>query len=186
TEYRYDVLDQLVEAKRGKLREVFDYDVTGGLHNILADLADVERVHPFYTQEGDLLIDTPDARYENDGQGRRSKRIAKGTGETTEYLWDCRDRLREVVLPDGRRVLFTYDAFGRRVRKERVPAERRDIKAMTRLAFEQGADALPPVEVVEYLWDGDLLAGEFDPLRGARFFVHEPDSLVPMLQEEGG
>ena len=180
------MLNQLIEAKRGKLCEVFDYDVSGGLQNILKSLADVDRVHPFHTREGGLLIGTPDAWYENDGQGRRSKRIDKETGETTEYLWDCRDRLREVALPDGRRVLFTYDAFGRRVRKETVPAERRNIKAMTLLAFEKGADALPPICVVEYLWDGDALAGELDPMRGARFFVHEPGTVVPMLQQEQG
>ena len=46
TEYRYDVLGQLVEAARGKHREVFDYDVTGGLNNILTKLADVDRVPP--------------------------------------------------------------------------------------------------------------------------------------------
>jgi RHS repeat-associated protein len=186
TEYRYDVLGQLIEARRGKHNEVFDYDVTGGLQNILKSLADVDRVHPFHTREGDLLVETPEARYENDNQGRRSKRIDKETKEETAYLWDCRDRLREVRLPDGRRVLFTYDAFGRRVRKEIVPAERQDIKKMVLLAFEKGPEALPPFGVTEYLWDGNALAGEFDPEKGARFFVHEPGSLVPMLQQEQG
>jgi RHS repeat-associated protein len=186
TEYRYDVLGQLVEATRGTHCEVFDYDVTGGLHNILKSLADVDRVRPFETREGDLLTETPEALYENDGQGRRRKCIDKTTGEATEYVWDCRDRLREVRLPDGRRVLFTYDAFGRRVRKEIVPAERRDVEKMILLAFEKGPEALPPIGVVEYLWDGDALAGEFDPERGARFFVHEPGTLVPMLQQEQG
>jgi RHS repeat-associated protein len=94
--------------------------------------------------------------------------------------------LREVRQPDGRRVLFTYDAFGRRVRKEIVPAERRDVEKMVPLAFKKGPEALPPIGVVEYLWDGDALAGEFDPERGARFFVHEPGTLVPMLQQEQG
>jgi RHS repeat-associated protein len=186
TEYRYDVLGQLVEATRGKHREVFDYDVTGGLHNILKSLADVDRVHPFHTREGDLLIETPAAHYENDGQGRRTKRIDKATGEATEYVWDCRGRLREVRLPDRRRVLFTYDAFGRRVRKEVVPAERRDVARMVVLAFEKGVHALPPIGVIEYLWDGNALAGELDPMRGPRFFVHEPGTLIPMLQQEQG
>jgi RHS repeat-associated protein len=186
TAYQYDALGQLIEAVRGQHREVFDYDVTGGLQNILQGLADVDRVHPFHTREGDLLIETPEATYENDGQGRRTRRVDKETDEETAYLWDCRDRLREVRLGDGRRVLFTYDAFGRRVRKEIVPAERRDLKAMVLLAFDKGPEALPPIAVVEYLWDGGALAGEFDPGRGARFFVHEPGTLVPMLQQEQG
>jgi RHS repeat-associated protein len=186
TEYRYDALGQLIEATRRKNSEVFDYDVTGGLHSILKSLADVDHVHPFHTHEGDLLIETPEARYENDGQGRRTRRVDKATGEGTEHVWDCRGRLREVRLPDGRRVLFTYDAFGRRIRKENVPAERRDVARMVVLAFERGAEALPPIGVSEYLWDGSALAGEFDPIHGARFFVHEPGTFVPMLQQEHG
>jgi RHS repeat-associated protein len=186
TVYQHDPLGQLVEAARGKGSEVFDYDGSGGLFNVLRDLADVDRVHPFHTSEGDLLIDTPLASYENDEQGRRTRRMEKRTGDVTEYLWDCRDRLREVRLPDRRRVLFTYDAFGRRVRKQVVPAERRDIKKMILLAHEKGAAALPPISVVEYLWDGNVLAGELDPVRGARFFVHEPGTFEPMLHVEQG
>src|SRR5580704_10663868 len=49
-----------------------------------------------------------------------------------------------------------------------------------------GFATLPPIGVVEYLWDGNALAGEFDPEKGARFFVHEPGTLVPMLQQEQG
>ena len=184
TTYQYDALGQLIEAARGKHREVFDYDATGGLFNILKDLGDIDRVHPFHTREGDLLVSTPENRYENDSQGRRTKRTDKETGESEQYLWDCRDRLREVRFGDGRRLLFTYDAFGRRVRKQLVPAERQDVKAMVLLAFDKGPEALPPIGVVEYLWDGDTLAGEFNPEKGARFFVHEPGTLVPMLQEE--
>jgi RHS repeat-associated protein len=186
TTYGYDALGQLVEAVRGKHREVFDYDVTGGLHNILKSLADVDRVHPFYTKEGDLLIETPATSYENDEQGRRTARTDKKSKETERYFWDCRDRLREVRKDDGTRILYTYDAYGRRVRKETVPGERRDLKKMIVLAYEKGAEALPPIGVVEYLWDGDALAGEFDPEKGARFFVHEPGTLVPMLQQEQG
>jgi RHS repeat-associated protein len=186
TAYQYDPLGRLIEATRGAHCEVFDYDVTGGLHNILKDLAEVDRIHPFRTREGDVLAETPSARYENDAQGRRRKKIDKASGESQEYLWDCRDRLREVRFGDGRRVLFTYDAFGRRVRKETVPGERRDVEKMVWLAVTEGPEALPPIGVVEYLWDGDALAGEYDPGKGARFFVHEPGTLVPMLQQEQG
>ncbi|APR78517.1 Rhs-family protein [Minicystis rosea] len=186
TTYQHDPLGQLIEAALGRHREVFDYDGTGGLFNMLRDLADVDRIHPFHTREGDLLTETPSARYENDGQGRRTKHTKKRTGVSTEYLWDCRDRLRETRLSDGRRVLYTYDAFGRRVRKQIVPAERRDIKKMVVLAYEKGPEALPPIGVVEYLWDGNVLAGELDPEKGARFFVHEPGTFEPMLHQEQG
>jgi RHS repeat-associated protein len=71
-----------------------------------------------------------------------------------------------VLLPSGERVRFTYDAFARRVRKEVVPAERADFAGMVRLALEKGAETLPKSRVVEFLWDGDVLAADID-LRAA-------------------
>jgi RHS repeat-associated protein len=99
------------------------------------------------------------------------------TGAVTTYLWDCRDRLREVRLPDGRRVLYTYDAFGRRVRKEIVPK-----MVVADLVKADG----PTVQVTEFLWDGNALAAELDGEHGARVHVHAPRTLVPMLQAEQG
>ncbi len=67
----------------------------------------------------------------------------------TEYGWDERDLLREVRKPSGERVLFVYDAFGRRMRKEVLHRK------------EQGAQ-----RVVEFLWDKNELAAESDSHRG--------------------
>jgi RHS repeat-associated protein len=72
------------------------------------------------------------------------------------------------------------------VRKEIIPAERADFPAMVKLALEKGKDALPKSRVVEFLWDGDVLAGELDPEAGPRFFVHEPGTFDPLLQQEQG
>jgi RHS repeat-associated protein len=83
-------------------------------------------------------------------------------------------------------VLYTYDAFARRIRKEIIPAERRDYPAMVKLALAAGKDALPKSRVVEFLWDGDVLAGELDAEDGARFFVHDPGTFLPLLQQEKG
>jgi len=77
--------------------------------------------------------------------------------------------LREVKKPNGDRVLFAYDAFGRRVRKEVLPGENMAAR-----------------RVVEFVWDGDELASERDTSRGERIFVHEPGTFVPMLQVEQG
>ena len=57
---------------------------------------------------------------------------------------------------------------------------------MVKLALAEGKDALPKSRVVEFLWDGDVLAGELDPEQGPRFFVHEPGTFLPMLQQEHG
>ena len=66
-------------------------------------------------------------------------------------------RSGEVRLPSGERVAFSYDAFGRRVRKE--------------LRDEAGTLQ----RQVDFLWDGDVLAMDLDSEHGARSFVHAPD-----------
>ncbi len=196
---QYDSIGQLIAAKRGGLHEVFEYDVTGSLQNVLGDLGQVGRVRPWDMHPGNVLTATPEARYENDLRGRRTRKATKPPGsgsgqgprvgeEITDYSWDTRDRLREVKLPDGRRVRFTYDAFARRVRKEVIPAERADFAGMVKLALVAGKDALPKSRVVEFLWDGDVLAREIESgaEKKARVFVHHPGTFVPMLQAEDG
>ncbi|MEO7331380.1 MAG: RHS repeat-associated core domain-containing protein, partial [Minicystis sp.] len=85
-------------------------------------------------------------------------------------------RLREVVLPEGERVRFTYDAFGRRVRKEVLAAP----------------VGLVPTsrKTVTFLWDGDVLCEEQDSGKEEqvrkRVHVHEPGTFVPMVQAEQG
>jgi RHS repeat-associated protein len=72
---------------------------------------------------------------------------------------------------------MTYDAFGRRVRKEVIGPMR-----------PASPDALPEPparRVVDYIWDGSCLAAEIDDTRGTRVFVHQPGTLVPLLQQEG-
>lgn len=177
TQYQYDRIGQLIEAKRGAYHEVFQYDITGSLRNILSGLTPGGNARPWDTEPGNLLTRTETARYEYDKRGRRVKKIAlldakegsERAGDVTEYVWDEYDRMREVKKPDGDRVLFTYDAFSRRVRKEVLAGE------------EQAGR-----RVVEFLWDGNELAADVDSRRGARVFVHEPGTFVPMLQVEQG
>ena len=136
TTYAHDRVGRLLSAARGAHREVFEYDTAGSLTNALADLGQVGRAAPWVTERGNLLVETPEATYENDGQGRRVTRLEKSTGQTTTYAWDSRDQLREVTTGDGRRMRYIYDAFGRRVRKEIVGG--------------------PAPSTTEFLWDGDV------------------------------
>jgi YD repeat-containing protein len=56
---------------------------------------------------GNVLVAQDGTVYENDACKRRvekRERLADGSERVTRYRWDCRDRLREVALPDGRRV----------------------------------------------------------------------------------
>ncbi|WP_437291940.1 DUF6531 domain-containing protein [Sorangium sp. So ce406] len=173
TAYGYDPIGQLLEAQRGADREVFSYDAAGYVERLVQGLdhAPAEAEDPAWEiDKGDVLLRTDRARYAYDGRRRRVlKTVGAGPeAERTQYTWDCRDQLREVKLPSGERVAFTYDAFGRRVRKE---------------LFDARGDAQ---HAVEFLWDRDVLAADVDSRHGARCFVHAPGTFVPLLQAEQG
>ncbi|WP_437335245.1 PAAR-like domain-containing protein [Sorangium sp. So ce394] len=175
TTYRYDRIDQLLEAQRGSLREVFAYDAAGSLQKMVEGLGAQAASPEWDIAPGNLLRQTGKSKYTYDKRGRRIVKLDLGTrtggaeGAATEYTWDCRDRLREVRRPDGTQVRFSYDAFGRRVRKEVVPA---------------GAETAG--RAVEFVWDGDALAADLERTRGVRVFVNEPGTFVPLLQAEQG
>ncbi|XXY17422.1 PAAR-like domain-containing protein [Sorangium sp. So ce216] len=175
TAYRYDRIDQLLEAQRGSLREVFAYDAAGSLRKMLSGLETQTGSSEWEIAPGNLLQQTDRVKFTYDKRGRRVVKLDLGVregnaeGAATEYTWDCRDRLRDVRRPDGTRVRFSYDAFGRRVLKEVVPA---------------GAEVAE--RAVEFVWDGDELATDLERARGARVFVHDPGTFVPLLQAEQG
>jgi RHS repeat-associated protein len=175
TAYRHDAVGQLLEARRGARREVFAYDAAGSIQKMLEGLEaspeQAAQAEPWEIGKGNLLLGTERARYEYDKRGRRALKLEGGKApeaKRTEYIWDCRDRLREVKLPSGERVVFAYDAFGRRVRKE-VQEEDGELQ-----------------RAVDFVWDGDVLAADVDSRYGARCFVHAPGTFVPLLQAERG
>lgn len=168
--YRHDALGRLVEVRRGACQTVFEYDAAGALLGALERL-NADRPEPgaapWEIAPGNLLRRSDRAEYGYDRRGRRVlKRDLAGETGDTKYCWDARDRLREVHLPSGGQVRFTYDAFGRRVRKEVI------------------ADEGSELRVVDFVWDGDTLAADIDTQHGARCFVHEPGTLTPLLQAE--
>ncbi|HTN89772.1 MAG TPA: polymorphic toxin type 47 domain-containing protein [Sorangium sp.] len=175
TTYRYGRIEQLLEAQRGSLREVFAYDAAGSLRKMIEGLEAQTGAAEWEVAPGDLLRQTDKAKYTYDERGRRVVKLDLGArtesaeAAATEYTWDCRDRLLAVRRPDGTRVRFSYDAFGRRIRKEVVPT---------------GAEAAD--RTVEFVWDGNELAADLERTRGARVFVHDPGTFVPLLQAEQG
>ncbi|WP_434045201.1 MULTISPECIES: PAAR-like domain-containing protein [Sorangium] len=194
TTYLHDRVDHLRSAQRGTQREVFAYDPAGSITRMLTELAErssagrVAEVQEQASEQrswtidrGGVLRKTQRAAYVVDARGRRTAKVdlalfrahrpegGPPTEETmTRYTWDCRDWLREVRTPDGAYVVLTYDAFGRRVRKEVTTT------------------AVGHPRVVEFVWDGDVLAADIDSERGARTFVHEPGTFVPLLQQQDG
>lgn len=176
TTYRHDAAGQLREARRGAGLEVFDYDPAGSVTRVVEELeagrgdaADPE-AGLWEVAPGNLLREADGARYAYDRRGRRvQKRVGDGPDERrTEYVWDSRDRLREVQLPSGEQVVFSYDALGRRLRKEVRDGDGQ------------------PLRAVEFLWDMDVLAADLDSQAGERRFVHRPGTFLPLLQAERG
>lgn len=189
TTYRYDRIDQLIEATRGSAREIFEYDPIGSLVGIFSKLEELGKKPVWSMAKGNQLRATDRARYVNDGRGRRIQRVERIDGEeqVTIYGWDTKDRLREVVLPDGARVRFTYDAFGRRVRKDVLPAP--DLSGLFGTTSSE-KKSITEKRSVAFLWDGDVLCEEIDSSKAQdarkRIHVHEPGTFVPMLQAEQG
>lgn len=99
--------------------ETYSYDGEG---NRLSSHLDA--TPPVYSYQqgagGSRLVSDAEASYAYDNEGRVTLRTAI-TGETTEYVWDHRGRLVEVVLRDGvgvetGRASYVYDALDRRIR----------------------------------------------------------------------
>ncbi|MEP7119379.1 MAG: DUF6531 domain-containing protein [Byssovorax sp.] len=176
TAYTYDRMHRLVGAAQATQREVFEYDPSGSLVRMLEGLGGEPRgAEGWELKPGNVLVRSDKAKFVHDKRGRRTARVELPVGGNapadgiTEYAWDIRDRLREVKLPGGARVAITYDAFGRRVRKE---------------VSTSATTGLP--RVTELLWDGEVLAADLDSERGTRCFVHEPETFIPLLQQERG
>lgn len=174
TSYRHDAIGHLIEAQRGDRVESFEYDPAGSLVGMQLGAAAEQGAEPWVMRMGNVLARTPGARYEHDARRRRRRKIDQENGAITEYQWDCKNQLREVKLPSGERVLFKYDAFGRRTRKTVIaPVDPESIEP-------------PRIRVVDFVWDFDEVAMEIDSERGERVFVHDRTRFFPLLQRERG
>ncbi len=168
TEYAYDRAGRLISASHDDHRQVFQYDPASSLVSALDKLAGAGGSKKWKLGAGNRLLETERFAFGYDKRGRRTSKRDKQTGLITDYVWDARDRLREVRLPDGRRVTMSYDAFGRRVRKE-----------------VHASDGQRP-QVVELIWHHDQLCAELSRERGVRVFVHHPNGGAPLLHVEKG
>ncbi|MDI1477254.1 RHS repeat-associated core domain-containing protein [Polyangium sp. y55x31] len=173
--YEHDACGRLTTIRSGARAEVLDYDAAGSLSRWSTSGT---QSAPWAIRQGNVLLRTPDLEFGYDDNGRRIEerqlRDHRPEGrKETKYYWDAFQKLREVELPSGERLLFTYDAFGRRIRKQVIGP-----------APEGGG--MPPARVVEYLWDVNTLAAEMSSEGTTRAFVGQPFSPVPVLHEEDG
>jgi RHS repeat-associated protein len=189
TTYEHDAADRLLAARGRSLTAMFEHDAAG---SIIGRRSGSEISPPWSIARGNRLKATERALYWNDARGRRIRRLERaddkdpreaaprGDERETIYGWDTKDRLREVILPDGTRLRFSYDAFGRRTRKDVLGPPR-----TTGNPFEP-----PERRTITYTWDGPVLCEEIDSSKPEgsekRLHAHEPRTRFPLLQAEQG
>jgi RHS repeat-associated protein len=141
SDYDYDKTDQLTEADHeGQADESYSYDDNGNRIN-----------DGYVTGENNQLQSDGKYNYEYDAEGNRTKRTEIATGEVTEYEWDYRNRLVDVVTKDSTGNVtadaeYTYDVFDNRIAK----------------SVDADGDGAGEAEVEKFVYDGDHIALTFD------------------------
>ncbi len=141
-DYTHDVTDQLTGADYNyQTDEAYSYDSSGNRTNT-----------GYVTGTGNRLMSDGTYNYAYDAEGNRIRRTAIGTGAVTDYTWDHRNRLTEVVeragvgQPATQRVTYAYDPYNRLV---------------TRTVDADG-DGPAAATVANYIHDGNQIVLEFD------------------------
>jgi len=173
----HDTVGRLLGVEGDAVRAHLSHDPTGSI--LALSVGDAASRHE--VAAGNVLRADGSARYETDERNRRVRKIEPGDRVTT-YEWDGRDRLRSATLPDGTRVLYTYDALGRRTKK--VVVGPIDDELVQRALAGEAVDAA--MDVTETVWDGNALAMEIQGDGRRRAFVQHAASLLPLLQVEEG
>ncbi|MEG4465002.1 FG-GAP-like repeat-containing protein [Microcoleus sp. D3_18cC1] len=141
TSYSYDKLDQLTGADyTTQSDENYSYDDNGN------------RTNSGYQRGSNNQLNSDGVyNYEYDGEGNLRKRTDIVTGEVTEYSWDYRNRLTQVVGKNSggsviKSAQYSYDGLNRRIVRE-VDAD--------------GAGSAAP-QVERLVYDGQHIALTFD------------------------
>jgi len=169
--FAYDPAGRVANFGATEREEAFRYDSSDSLVARFEEASNARLT--WKVAPGNVLQETPTAKLAYDKRGRRigSRDLTstEGPEKITHHKWDARDRLREVTFPDGRRVLFDYDALDRRVKKT-----------------VYAPDSERPEKVVDYLWSGNCVVAELPHGAAPRTFVHRPGTFEPLLHEERG
>ena len=161
TEYGQVSRKSLIGADGKILSEIkYWYSPSG---NITSRLANGKRQEYKYDAKNQLLavIDAesklPVESYEYDASGNILQKTIKG--ETTTYVYDASNQLVKGVMPDGKEVLYAYDAAGRLVQEGEKSYEYGWLDKVTRI-LENGKEV-------------------------ARFEYHNNNQLAKVVRENG-
>ncbi len=119
-----------------------------------------EQSLPAVTDSNNQLLSDGTFNFTYDDEGNRTSRTKIATGEVTEYSWDHRNRLVQVVEKDSqgqvtKTVDYTYDVFDRRIAKSVTPA-------------------VGPAHIEQFIYDGPHIALRFENGNLASRYLHGP------------
>jgi RHS repeat-associated protein len=172
TDYAYDDVYQLRQAKTGPREENFTYDAVGNRESgpTVKDTAEAAYAH----DDANRMLEGRKFSYEYDDLGnQRFRYLSAARTKFWEYTWNGENRMTQAKLvKDGaniRTVTFRYDPFGRRIEKKVVDAA----GSVTRSYLYDGEDI-----VLEDENDGSTTA--------STHYVHGPGIDEPLARVSGG
>jgi RHS repeat-associated protein len=138
--YSYDSNDQITGVDHSyQTDETYGYDANGNR---------IDRGSK--ANKNNQLQSDDKFNYHYDKQGNLIRKHEKGTGEETEYTWDYRNRLTQVIVKRRGRIVeqvdYTYDAFDRRIAK----------------AVDPDGEGREQTETERFVYDGAHIALVFD------------------------
>jgi RHS repeat-associated protein len=102
--FGYDNLDRLTSVT-GSTSENYAFDAVG--NRTSSQLSATYNYQPF-----NRLTNTATTSYVYNSNGNMTQKTVGAN--TTQYIWDYENRLKQVILPSGQNVVYKYDALGRR------------------------------------------------------------------------
>lgn len=172
TDYSYDDLYRVTQAKTGAAEENFTYDVVGNRESgpTVKDTPSVSYDHNAANQ----MILGRKYTYDYDDLGNQSHRYLNAAKtKYWQYIWTPENQLQQAqLIKDGqplRTLNFKYDAFGRRIEKQVVDA----LATTTTTYVYDGEDI-----VLQLVDDGATVS--------TRQYLHGPGIDEPLAQVVGG
>jgi RHS repeat-associated protein len=162
--YSYDAIDQLATADRAATSQDEEYDHDEAGNRVSSTVFGTGATYVYGDQyQQNRLADDGTYTYLYHDEGTLQKRTLKSdTSKSTEYAWDHRNRLTQVVEKNGATIVkqtdLVYDALNRRIKKVHDP---------------DGAASGQAVVSEKYVHDGDDLYLQFDSADAlAHRYVH--------------
>lgn len=179
TSYEHDAVGQLLAVLPQNAQPArYRYDAAGNLFEVGPGAPRRDY------GAGGRLLRMGDTEYEWNEDGRLARKrhrppVAPADADETDYHWDDHGFLRALVKSDGTVVEFSYDTFGRRLRKT--------------ISRSTGPGSTPEIlDAIRYVWDGDVLIHEitYTPtandasVANVRTYAFDDDDWIPIAHKD--